>query len=778
MNNINWKNTKISNNYLYEINCSIETFQKENYNAVVLILKFDEEITKEDSSKNSLIYSDYFGAYYKYIPTEKGLNKYLDLLIFSKNMECNYSICTFKNKSEIKIDPVYKMSEIKNLSIKYTELFNSYVKLHKESEIAQEKRDGHYKQLIYEKEKKKKLLNEIDNLKKKILSYENSLSWNLGKTLVEAKKNNSFFKLPFKLYKVFHNFKKNKKLKNKTNLSKNNNYINIYKQSFPNINEKQNENEILLSSIGWEEKIDPNKLTIMAIFDEFTNICFKNHYNLIQPRPDNWKALIDKYKPSYLFVESAWKGNYGTWQYRVSQYNNSPGQELYLLVNECKKLNIPTIFWNKEDPIHFNNFKTTASYFDFIFTTAKEAIASYEKICNSFVDVLMFAADKKLHNPIKSTYRKNKICFAGSYYSNRFEERRDDQLMLLRSAMDYQLEIYDRNYTNNKEEKSDFNFPEEFSECVIGSLSYEKLIKEYKKYKVFLNVNSIIDSETMFSRRVFELLACGTPIISTYSIGIEKIFGNDIIWNVKNKDEAQNALNELMNNPKEWRKRSLKGIRLVHSNHLYSHRVDYINEKVLNQKEKFPKVLIISKVNDENELNRLIYMINNQEIKKYNLQIKIITLNKELKKNNTNNHLLEIILINEKINDDEAIYNIISKEKVEIISFINPVCVYTRFYLIDMIIALNYSLEIVTAKAKIEKDIYDYTNTIYTDTICINYNKLNYDINKFKEIYESLINLDSSYNLNVYCADSANYHYSNYLISEKEFNKIVEEVEI
>ncbi|NGY93841.1 glycosyltransferase family 1 protein [Bacillus megaterium] len=61
-----------------------------------------------------------------------------------------------------------------------------------------------------------------------------------------------------------------------------------------------------------------------------------------------------------------------------------------------------------------------------------------------------------------------------------------------------------------------------------------KLIQHIKGYKVMLNVNSVKYSQLCFSRRVFEGLACGTPIISSYSEGVKRMF-KDIVLISENK---------------------------------------------------------------------------------------------------------------------------------------------------------------------------------------------------------------------------------------------------
>ena len=134
-----------------------------------------------------------------------------------------------------------------------------------------------------------------------------------------------------------------------------------------------------LSAGAWKEEIRPGTVAVMSVMDEFSRACFAPHASLIEPRPDNWEGLLEAYKPRFLFVESSWKGNHGTWQYRVASYANPPGRELGEMVDGFQSRGVPTVFWNKEDPVHFDNFIDNASRFDLVLTTAAEAVPEYQQ---------------------------------------------------------------------------------------------------------------------------------------------------------------------------------------------------------------------------------------------------------------------------------------------------------------------------------------------------------------------------------------------------------------
>ncbi|MDH0687613.1 CgeB family protein [Stutzerimonas stutzeri] len=435
-----------------------------------------------------------------------------------------------------------------------------------------------------------------------------------------------------------------------------------------------------LSIMGWPVEIDSGKLTILGVMDEFTTQCFAPDINLIQPRPDNWYALAEKYKPDAIFIESAWKGNYGSWQFRVAQYANKPGGEFKELSEYAKQKEIPVIFWNKEDPVHHEKFMDAARLASHIFSTDANTRESYiKKTNNNNVYALPFAAQPQLHKPAALAGRIKRICFAGSWYGNRHAERGVAMAWLLRAAKKYGLDIYDRNYGTGA-----FPFPDEFSCSVSGSLPYRALCEKYRIYRVFLNVNSVTDSPTMFSRRIFELMACGTPVVSTYAKGIESYFDSDAVWLVKDEKEAEQALDQLLNDDNEWRRRSLLGIREVFTKHTYRHRLAFAFEKAgigsALVKDQF--LLLIARATNTDELNRI---INFSETQLYSdFKVIVLAVSGFFDNSSVGN---KVLIVPE---DSEALNAFYSSSEVDAIGWINPAVAYDRYYLRDISNAMTY----------------------------------------------------------------------------------------
>ncbi|WP_409291608.1 glycosyltransferase family protein [Peribacillus sp. SCS-37] len=319
-------------------------------------------------------------------------------------------------------------------------------------------------------------------------------------------------------------------------------------------------------------------IRVACILDTFSYECFKYECTLEQLHRFTWKDQIDQFKPHFLFVESAWKGEKDSWQTQLTNLELKPRAAIRDVIGYCKKNNIKTVFWCKEDPSNFDHFIETAKLFDYIFTTDAQCIEKYKKAGSTDnVFVLPFAAQPMIHNPVHSTsWNKKNIAFAGSWHSQKYPERSKQMEMLFKAAKEMGLDIFDRHF---EQSLKSIKYPDKYSPYIVGGLDYPDMVKAYKLYKVFLNVNSITDSPTMFSRRVFELLACGTNVVSTYSKGIADLFSG-IVPICQTEEEVEQQLQMLLKHDQYRERLSLLGIRSVFSNHLYRHRFSEILRKI------------------------------------------------------------------------------------------------------------------------------------------------------------------------------------------------------
>ena len=340
-----------------------------------------------------------------------------------------------------------------------------------------------------------------------------------------------------------------------------------------------------------------NPVSVACILDEFSMSSYAPEANFFQLTRENWKAELENGSPSLLFVESAWRGHNGTWWNAVQRC----GPELRGILDWCNERNIPTAFWNKEDPVHFATFIDTASSFDFVFTTDVDCIPRYRATLNhDRVYFLPFAAQPLFHNPLEVFHRVEGCSFAGAYYL-KYEDRNRDFAELVSALKAHgTFDIYDRNFgTENEDQK----FPLEFRDNIVGHLLPEDIGIAYKGYTHSLNLNSVKQSQSMFARRVFELFASNTGIISNYSRGLKLLFGDLAITTdgMKSLDEKLKQIELLPNGSDRIRQ---LGVRKIFREHTYKHRLEQILRQtgVPTTKTAEGKVLLISFVSNSIEV--------------------------------------------------------------------------------------------------------------------------------------------------------------------------------
>jgi len=304
-------------------------------------------------------------------------------------------------------------------------------------------------------------------------------------------------------------------------------------------------------------------LNVVSILDEFSFESYKYEFNLKMLPHINWKKVLTK-DTDLFFCESSWAGSGRQWSLKKPMHRG----KLKRVLRRCRKLEIPTVFWCKEDPVHFNMFLKPASRFDWIFTTDERCVPKYQEIFgHDRVHSLSFAVQPKVHNPFYEMEREAKVCFAGSYYTKKYPERGQALRDMFDASIPYGLVIFDRNSAGNH---PFYKFPQQYKEFLRPRLPYSEIIKAYKGYAMNININTVTDSNTMFSRRVYELLACGTPVVSNPSLGMQKLFDTVIVCG--SVAEYEKRIGELMQDKKRWQEISRKGVRDVLKGHTYHDR--------------------------------------------------------------------------------------------------------------------------------------------------------------------------------------------------------------
>lgn len=274
---------------------------------------------------------------------------------------------------------------------------------------------------------------------------------------------------------------------------------------------------------------------VACILDDFSESSFSPEGDFLQLTPDRWKLELRRHKPELLFVESAWRGKEGAWGRKLATRN----PEIVGIIDWCRQNKVPTVFWNKEDPVHYSGFLPLARLFDVVMTTDVDCVPRYKKqLGHDRVYFMPFAAQPAIYNPIQTVKRLDGFCFAGSYYARYPDRTRDLDSFEVAFSQEYPFAIFDRMYHSGD---PDFEFPRRYRRHILGTLKPAESDLAYKGYRWGINLNSVKSSQSMFARRVFELIASNTLVVSNYSRGLSNMFGDLVV----DSDSGSEALREL-----------------------------------------------------------------------------------------------------------------------------------------------------------------------------------------------------------------------------------------
>ena len=417
-----------------------------------------------------------------------------------------------------------------------------------------------------------------------------------------------------------------------------------------------------------------DQLRLACILDELSEKFFPFECKCVNLNATMWESQIERFNPHLLFVESVWNGYQKTWYGKVA---SRVSNELVQVVNWCKARKIPTVFWNKEDPIHTFTFLGAAFLFDFIFTTDMDCIPLYKRLLgHNRVGVLPFATSIQLFTPIDTYDRKDAACFAGSYYG-KFKDRSSDLDAMFETLIgNYSLDIYDRNPYPNDPAR---NFPERFRSHIIGTLSPDEIEIAYKSYKLGITLNIVKNSSTMEARRIFELLSSNTFTASNSCRGIKNLFG-DLVLYYENPDQFIQKIKTILSDRDTYERLCLLGLRKVIQQHTYKERLEYLFTRVFNANPDVtsPKIAVFSIVKTKQDLTwvKAAYLRQNHTHKQLLLfsdSTEISSLNGETEIHSTN-------LIHQVLAGDFDYY-----------AYFSPRNYYGKNYLLDLALSTRYA---------------------------------------------------------------------------------------
>ncbi|USA52759.1 DUF3880 domain-containing protein [Acinetobacter sp. C32I] len=321
------------------------------------------------------------------------------------------------------------------------------------------------------------------------------------------------------------------------------------------------------------------KLKILCLLDSLTYTGLKMENNIIL-FPMLRNIILNKFfNPDLILVESAWFGYRNIWKHKLVNFPDKKA-DLKIIVKMLEWANekkIPVIFWNKEDPIHFEKFQECANLFEYVATTDSNCIEKYSAAKGSFY--LPFAYQPRIHN-FKITDINNRSrngIFMGSYLTNNHPNRKAWQDSYFPIFSKYGLDIYDR---NSKLKNKNYQFPSYDNVRIFDAVEYKETGKVMRNYLYSINVNSITNSPTMFSRRILESIASGCIVFSNKSEAIDNLFP-DCCLQIENKDQLEFHLENIRNgNTSEYNEMRKHAYDLIEKKYSYENWIKIISDEM------------------------------------------------------------------------------------------------------------------------------------------------------------------------------------------------------
>jgi spore maturation protein CgeB len=296
------------------------------------------------------------------------------------------------------------------------------------------------------------------------------------------------------------------------------------------------------------DRLNGRRLRVALVADSLTRSCLQNECEILDLTPNNYEQALVRFKPDFIFFESVWFGHQDTWIFKVASYpwyRFRSNKYLVKLTEFARSLGIPTVFWCKEDGVHFHRFINSARHFDHVLTVDANCIERYKAVLGpaASVGVLSFPVQPRFHAFTGFDFKYRSASFLGSYSHHIHSARRAWQDMAFTSLLDagLGLTIFDR---NSSRKSGIYRYPQRRGTVILPALPHDQTSSAFKDYMVSLNVNTVTDSASMYSRRLVEILACGGIAVTSPAKSVD-IFFKDFCYVVGDARHASELFSRL-----------------------------------------------------------------------------------------------------------------------------------------------------------------------------------------------------------------------------------------
>lgn len=325
-------------------------------------------------------------------------------------------------------------------------------------------------------------------------------------------------------------------------------------------------------------------LRVGLIADELTTECLVHECHALKLLPSNFARVLRRERPQLVLVESAWSGHRNGWKYGIASYPDHPERhngQLARMVALARELDIPTVFWNKEDSVHFERFIASAQLFDHVFTIDENCLPRYRELMPraKTLATLTFAVQPVVHRYTGTAPRQARASFVGSYSRHIHDIRRGLQDMMFAAASrTLGLTVFDR---NSDRRAARYRYPELPGLEVKRAVPHYATGDLYRNYIASLNVNTVMDSRTMYSRRLVEIMACGGLAVTTPALSVDTLFPG-LCYVVHDETQADELFARLKRDGLSAQDRAMMAAAAEHvaANHTWAQRLAQICDQV------------------------------------------------------------------------------------------------------------------------------------------------------------------------------------------------------
>jgi hypothetical protein len=243
-------------------------------------------------------------------------------------------------------------------------------------------------------------------------------------------------------------------------------------------------------------------------------------------------------------------------------------ERAFELIAWCEGAGIPTALWETslrrriETPISLMN------KIDHVFVADPELVrALTQDLGGQRPAQLPLAAQLVPEEVPGFDERERQIVFPGSWASWFKGAQREQLEMILEVASHHGLVIFKR-----ETDREDYQLPERFSPFTVPVSTDRRAVRQFRTSRLVIAHDPRQHGRVMVPQITFDALAAGSVAIAPNNLGMRRLL-NYIVLRLETRDEAEQEIERLLENEKEWTKQSSRSRASVLHSHTYSHRI-------------------------------------------------------------------------------------------------------------------------------------------------------------------------------------------------------------